>query len=49
MITHYKMTDKKEQILKSALELFANEGVNATSTNKIAKYAAVSEGLIFRH
>jgi AcrR family transcriptional regulator len=43
------MTDKKEQILKSALELFANEGVNATSTNKIAKYAAVSEGLIFRH
>jgi AcrR family transcriptional regulator len=49
VITHYKMTDKKEQILKSALELFANEGVNATSTNKIAKHAAVSEGLIFRH
>jgi AcrR family transcriptional regulator len=49
VITHYNMTDKKEQILKSALELFANEGVNATSTNKIAKHAAVSEGLIFRH
>lgn len=43
------MTDKKENILKSALELFANEGVNATSTNKIAKHAGVSEGLIFRH
>jgi AcrR family transcriptional regulator len=43
------MTDKKEKILKNALELFANKGVNATSTNKIAKYAGVSEGLIFRH
>ena len=43
------MTDKKGNILNSALELFANEGVNATSTNKIAKQAGVSEGLIFRH
>ena len=43
------MTNKKEKILKSALELFANEGVNATSTNKIAKNAGVSEGLIFKH
>jgi len=43
------MTDKKEKILKTALELFANEGVNATSTNKIAKNANVSEGLIFKH
>jgi AcrR family transcriptional regulator len=43
------MTDKKEKILKSALELFANEGVSATSTNKIAKKAGVSEGLIFKH
>lgn len=43
------MTDKKEKILKSALELFANEGVNATSTNKIANKAGVSEGLIFKH
>lgn len=43
------MTNKKEKILTTALELFANEGVNATSTNKIAKNAGVSEGLIFRH
>ncbi len=43
------MTEKKEKILKSALELFANEGVNATSTNSIAKKAGVSEGLIFKH
>jgi AcrR family transcriptional regulator len=51
VITHilYKMTDKKENILKAALELFANDGYNAVSTNAIAKKAGVSEGLIFRH
>lgn len=43
------MTDKKENILNSALDLFSNEGFNATSTSKIAKKAGVSEGLIFRH
>lgn len=43
------MTDKKESILAAALELFANDGYNATSTSKIAKKAGVSEGLIFRH
>ena len=35
------MTDKKESILLAALELFAKEGYNATSTNKIAKRAGV--------
>jgi len=43
------MTDKKESRLAAALELFANDGYNATSTSKIAKKAGVSEGLIFRH
>ena len=43
------MTDKKEKILHAALELFSNEGYNATSTSKIGKKAGVSEGLIFRH
>ena len=43
------MTDKKEKILTAALELFAQDGYNATSTSKIAKEAGVSEGLIFRH
>lgn len=43
------MTDKKENILNVALELFANEGYNAVSTSKIARQAGVSEGLIFRH
>jgi AcrR family transcriptional regulator len=43
------LTDKKENILNAALELFANEGYNATATSAIAKRAKVSEGLIFRH
>lgn len=43
------MTDKKENILAAALDLFANEGYHAVSTSKIAKRAKVSEGLIFRH
>lgn len=45
----YKMTEKQKQILKAALELFANEGYQATSTSKIACQAGVSEGLIFKH
>ena len=45
----FKMTNKKEKILFAALELFATDGFKATSTNKVAKKAGVSEGLIFRH
>jgi AcrR family transcriptional regulator len=43
------MTIKQEEILKAAAELFAKESYHATSTNKVAKVAGVSEGLIFRH
>ncbi len=43
------MTEKQEKILQAALQLFAKEGYNATSTSKVAKAAGVSEGLIFRH
>lgn len=48
MFTHY-MTTKQQQILNAAFDLFSNEGFHAISTNKIAKLANVSEGLIFRH
>lgn len=41
--------NKKENILKVALKLFAENGFDATSTKKIALAAGVSEGLIFRH
>jgi AcrR family transcriptional regulator len=43
------MTKKKDQILHTALELFANEGYQNTSTSRIACEAGVSEGLIFKH
>ncbi len=43
------MTEKQRLILDAALKLFARDGYNSTSTNKIAKEAGVSEGLIFRH
>ena len=43
------MTEKREKIVQAALQLFAKEGYNATSTSKVAKAAGVSEGLIFRH
>jgi AcrR family transcriptional regulator len=43
------MTEKQEKIMQAALELFAQEGYNATSTSRVAKHAGVSEGLIFRH
>ncbi len=40
---------KKEQLLRIAEKLFAEEGYAGTSTAKIAREAGVSEGLIFRH
>lgn len=43
------MTEKQENIITAALDLFAKEGFRNTPTSKIAKQAGVSEGLIFRH
>lgn len=40
---------KKNQILKSALDLFSTKGFDASSTRLIAEKAGVSEGLIFKH
>ena len=43
------MTEKQEKIVNAALQLFAKNGFDGTSTSKVAKEAGVSEGLIFRH
>ena len=43
------MTEKQQSIFLAALDLFSTDGVDATSTSKIAQRAGVSEGLIFRH
>ena len=40
---------KKELILETALDLFAERGYEATPTSLIAREAGVSEGLIFKH
>jgi AcrR family transcriptional regulator len=40
---------RREQILKTALELFAAQGFDATSTRQIATEAGIAEGLIFHY
>lgn len=44
-----KMTEKQVQILKAAIETFAEKGYAASSTSEIAQKAGVAEGTIFRH
>jgi len=41
--------DKKELILKVALELFATQGYHATSINNIAQKALISKGLLYNY
>jgi len=43
------MTKKQLNILMTAMNLFAADGYDGTSTSAIAKEAGVSEGLIFKH
>ncbi|UXI01372.1 TetR/AcrR family transcriptional regulator [Photobacterium sp. TY1-4] len=43
------MTHKKQQILNAALTLFAQQGIEATSTASIAKQADVATGTLFHH
>ena len=40
---------RREQILATALGLFATQGFDATSTKQIAKEAGIAEGLIFHY
>ncbi|MES2565746.1 MAG: TetR/AcrR family transcriptional regulator [Bacteroidota bacterium] len=41
--------DKKEEILKAALNLFVEFGFHATPTSKIAKEAGVANGTLFHY
>ncbi|WP_374721615.1 TetR/AcrR family transcriptional regulator [Peribacillus tepidiphilus] len=43
------LTDKQKKIIEAAIEIFAEKGYAAASTNEIAKKAGVAEGTIFRH
>jgi AcrR family transcriptional regulator len=40
---------RREQILETALKLFAAQGFDATSTRQIAREARIAEGLIFHY
>lgn len=41
--------ERRKQILRVAIKLFASEGFNGTTTKKIATEAGVSEAMVFRH
>lgn len=43
------MTDTKEQILTTALDLFAREGYEAASVSMIADALGLSKGALYRH
>lgn len=42
-------TAKKDPILRAALELFVEKGIEATTTREIALKAGAGEGTMFRH
>lgn len=42
-------TEKQRLIVNAAIKLFAEQGFSNTSTKEIAKYAGVSEGMIFKY
>ncbi|MDQ0174820.1 TetR/AcrR family transcriptional regulator [Bacillus chungangensis] len=46
---HLKMTEKQNNIIQAAIEIFSEKGYAASSTSEIAKRAGVAEGTIFRH
>ena len=41
--------ERREQILHTAVELFAQKGFKGTTTKEIANAAGVSEAMVFRH
>ncbi len=41
--------ERRLQILRVAVSLFAHEGFRGTTTKKIAQAAGVSEAMVFRH
>jgi TetR/AcrR family transcriptional regulator len=44
-----KGDERREQILKTAVQLFSQRGFSGTTTKEIARAAGVSEAIIFRH
>jgi TetR/AcrR family transcriptional regulator, transcriptional repressor of aconitase len=44
-----KLSDRREQIVRATIPLFARKGFAGTTTREIAEAAGVSEALVFRH
>ena len=42
-------SDRKKQIIDTAMKLFSEQGFDGTSTREIAKAAGINEAIIFRH
>src|SRR5436309_14142702 len=47
--TRMKGDLRREQILKTAVDLFSQKGFAGTTTKEIARAAGVSEAMVFRH
>src|ERR1700724_1806802 len=47
--TRLPAQDRRQQLLESALTLFAQKGFDGTTTKEIAAAAGVTEAIIFRH
>jgi len=41
--------ERRDQILKAAIEVFSHRGFKGTTTKEIAKASGISEAMIFRH
>lgn len=46
---HARATARREQLLKTALEMFAKRGYRATSVRDIARAVGVNEGLLYHY
>ncbi|MBI3951305.1 MAG: TetR/AcrR family transcriptional regulator [Acidobacteria bacterium] len=47
--TRMSAQDRRRQIVRTAMELFARKGFNGTTTKEISLEAGVNEAIIFRH
>ncbi|HUK87883.1 MAG TPA: TetR/AcrR family transcriptional regulator [Terriglobales bacterium] len=45
----FSAQDRRQQIMQVAMELFARQGFNGTTTRQIADRAGVNEAIVFRH